>query len=374
MSLSKPRQLELLQQRAQGMKHALLSGDQPTGLQPSELFLVEEQNPVYMSLQPEMGRGFVVSVLAYWIGLPMLILWLLTGYQAITSGRDWEIAFFGPATLFVLIGIPILWAMLEPLQLPILLNRRTQEIYFEHNHELYHAPWDGIQALVYEFKTASHYTGSSTHACLEILMHRLNHPDDIIYANLGGVPIAKNVVQQASFWEYLRAYMNNGPWFDENGNPSESDTFVRSQLKYMQTRPSSHLPNLWQELKAKRGAGEAITSGERWELFFAILYYPCPWLQDQIYKVALKQSSKRWPSYVLERLQTDGPTTRLVDLESQWRLTGGGPERPTLKWYVKLWRALPSFDVMLKVFMGLCLALVVLSVLSLIVLTYMGII
>ena len=370
MSLSKPRQLELLQQRAQGMKHALLSGDQPTGLQPSELFLVEEQNSIYMSLQPEMDRGFATAWAAYWIGLPMLI---ITALAALIH-QDLVFFFESLALLLAILGIPVLWTMLESLQLPILLNRRTQEIYFEHNHELYHAPWDGIQALVYEFKTASHYTGSSTHACLEILMHRLNHPDDIIYANLGGVPIAKNVVQQASFWEYLRAYMNNGPWFDENGNPSESDAFVRSQLKYMQTRPSRHLPNLWQALKNKRSAGETISSGERWELFFAILYYPCPWLQDQIYKVALKQSSKRWPPYVLERLQADGPTTRLVDLEAQWQATGQGPERPTLKWYVKLWRALPSFDVMLNVFMGLCLALVVLSVLSLIILTYMGII
>src|SRR5690554_2659519 len=117
MSLSKPRQLELLQQRSQGMKHALLCGDQPTGLQPSELFLVEEQNSIYMSLQPEMGRGFVVSILAYWIGLPMLI---ITALAALIH-QDLVFFFESLALLLAILGIPVLWTMLEPLQLPILL-------------------------------------------------------------------------------------------------------------------------------------------------------------------------------------------------------------------------------------------------------------
>ncbi|MFL1551653.1 hypothetical protein ACI77I_21590 [Pseudomonas sp. D47] len=44
-----------------------------------------------------------------------------------------------------------------------------------------------------------------------------------------GELFGKSLAMQKGFWEYIRAYMNNGPYF-EHGNHSESEVFVKSQL------------------------------------------------------------------------------------------------------------------------------------------------
>jgi hypothetical protein len=48
-----------------------------------------------------------------------------------------------------------------------------------------------------------------------------------------------------------------------------------------------------------------------------IFFYPADWIQEFTYNVAKRRSRNRWPKIVTERLQPDGPTTRLIDLERE---------------------------------------------------------
>ncbi len=41
------------------------------------------------------------------------------------------------------------------------------------------------------------------------------------------------------------------------------------------------------------------------------------WLQEFTYNIAKRRSRNRWPQIVTERLQPNGPTTRLIDLERE---------------------------------------------------------
>src|SRR5471030_3428226 len=66
-------------------------------------------------------------------------------------------------------------------------------------------------------------------AALEIRVWRFEKPDTSLMVSLGP-PFGKSLEMQKGFWEYIRSYMNNGPYFDEHGNHSESDAFVQSQL------------------------------------------------------------------------------------------------------------------------------------------------
>jgi hypothetical protein len=52
-----------------------------------------------------------------------------------------------------MVMVPFFWEILRPMPLPILLNRRTRELYFEQEGELYHTSWDGIAAAAYTFGT-----------------------------------------------------------------------------------------------------------------------------------------------------------------------------------------------------------------------------
>jgi len=48
-----------------------------------------------------------------------------------------------------------------------------------------------------------------------------------------------------------------------------------------------------------------------------LFFYPMDWLQEFTYNIAKRRSRNRWPQIVSERLQSNGPTTRLIDLERE---------------------------------------------------------
>ena len=160
----------------------------------------------------------------------------------INHANDW------PSNVFY----PLLWETLRPLPLPILFNRRTREVYFDHDGELYHSPWDGIQALAGEFVMVGPHTGGMRNASLEILVRRLGEPDNALLVSLG-LPMSKTLQMQKGFWEWLRAYMNNGPWFDENGQRSESDAYVKSMLA-AHMKPTGFLAHTRQTIAEKKAA------------------------------------------------------------------------------------------------------------------------
>ncbi|MNE84860.1 hypothetical protein D3C80_1818010 [compost metagenome] len=67
--------------------------------------------------------------------------------------------------------------------------------------------------------------------------------------------------------------------------------------------------------KASAGGKNYLEWTDAFMLLCHMLFYPMHWLQEFTYNIAKRRSRNRWPRIVLERLQADGPTTRLIDLE-----------------------------------------------------------
>ncbi len=276
---------------------------------------VEEQTEYYLSLEhgESADRGMWTGALGGVGGIALLGLAL-----AVFLDGDFESAL--KILLFALpcFLIPFICEVLQPMPLPILLNRRTRELYFEQDGELYHTPWDGIAAAAYPFDTVGLYTGGMRHAALEVLLHRYGHPEEQVVINLGS-PISKSLEMQLGFWEYLRAYMDNGPWFDEHGRPSESPEFNQSLLEVRKTR--GHWTRLqWRDIKEQyvaHGALSYLNLSDVALLLGGMMFAPFNALQNFTYAVAKRRARSQWPALVRERLRADGPTSRLVDLEQQ---------------------------------------------------------
>ncbi|WP_404438477.1 hypothetical protein [Stutzerimonas chloritidismutans] len=292
----------------------ILSADQSTGQQPMTLGDIEEHTENYLALENGEGkyRGMLTGAFGFaglFFVFLSIVFWL--------DGRA-QSAIENLLLGFGLFLIPFLWEVLRPLPLPILFNRRTRELYFEQDGELYHSPWDGIAAAAYEFHMVGPYTGGMRNAALEVLVHRFNHPEEQMLLSLG-LPMGKSLDLQESFWEYLRSYMNNGPWFDEQGNNSASDAFAKSQLE-IRYRAGQGLPFAWQRLQEKRqaaGGKNYLDYSSAMMVFGAALMHPMGVIQEFTYNIAKRRARNRWPDVVMERLREDGPTTRLIDLEQE---------------------------------------------------------
>lgn len=293
--------------------YVALKSDLPTGQQPMNLFDIEEQTEHYLTLQVGEGkhRGMMTGILGGWGGGLFIFMGLLDIYYgSFLAGIG---TFFVGAALFV---FPFLWETLRPLPLPILFNRRTREVYCEQDGVLYHCPWDEIAAVAYEFRLVGPYTGAMRSAAMEALMHQYQRPERQVLVSLG-VPVGKDLDMQMCFWEYLRSYMNNGPWFDEHGNHSESDAFVKSQLA-IQFKLSEKLGQYWRDLKKRRkesGGRNYLQLTDVFLLYGGMLFYPVGVIGEFTYKVASRRSRANWPEVVRERLDPSGPTERLIDLE-----------------------------------------------------------
>jgi hypothetical protein len=297
----------------------VLEADKPTGQQPWELFITEEHTEYYLTIKAvgDSSRG-QLSGLGGWVFIGG------AGLGLFGLIRDGD-----PEALFLMLGmglpmflIPFLWEVLRPLPLPILFNRRTREVYLDHDGELFHTPWDGITAVAHEFEIPG-LTGNTRCASLEIRVAQFEQPEMALMASLGA-PFGKSLAMQKGFWEYLRAYMNNGPWFDEQGNHSESDAFVKSQLAIRPKISDGFKRALEQVKEEKKEAGGSnyLTSNHVISLVLLPILYPMDRIQELTYSLAKRRSRNRWPSVVTERLKAKGPTTRLVDLECE---TGSNP-------------------------------------------------
>ncbi|MCJ8170472.1 DUF6708 domain-containing protein [Atopomonas sediminilitoris] len=293
----------------------ILSADQSTGQQPMTLGDIEEHTENYLAVENGEGkyRGGLTGALAG-VGALLCAYLAVTDYLAGDIEGTIDSALFALALFF----IPFLWEVMRPLPLPILFNRRTRELYFEQDRELYHSPWDCIAAAAYEFHMVGPYTGGMRNAALEVLVHRFNHPEEQMLLSLG-LPIGKSLDLQESFWEYLRSYMNNGPWFDEQGNNSTSDAFAKSQLE-VRYRAGQVLPFTWQQLQEERraaGGKNYLDYSSAVMLVCATLLYPMGAIQEFTYNIAKRRARSRWPDVVTERLHEGGPITRLIDLEQE---------------------------------------------------------
>ncbi|QYX45630.1 hypothetical protein K3F43_13005 [Pseudomonas tussilaginis] len=291
----------------------ILEANKSTGEQPMELFIVDEHTEHYLALQAggDFDRGLLTGVLGGMGGCAMIGLGLIGALQG-----KFDITYMTFSIGIPLLLVPFLWEILRPLPLPILFNRRTREVYFDHNGELFHSPWDGISAVANEFQLVGPQIGAMQSASLEVRVRKFKQPDTALMISLGA-PFGKSMAMQKGFWEYIRAYMNNGPYFDEHGNHSESDAFVKSQLAVRPKMSDSFRRTCKQIKQAKQEAGgKNYLSGHHViKLLVEPILYPQDRIQELTYSIAKRRSRNRWPSLVTERLKANGPTTRLVDLE-----------------------------------------------------------
>jgi hypothetical protein len=295
--------------------HVLLSSGKPTGEKPCEMFDTEEQAEHYLTLKTS-DEQLYGGLTGAAVGVGGLAILAMGGICILD--RDWEGLLNVVIAGVPLAIIPFLWEIRKPLPLPILFNRRTREVYFDVEGELYHSPWDSIAGIAYQKDMYGPYTGKMRGAALEILVHRLGVPEQQLMLSLGA-PMGKTIEMQLGFWEWLRAYMNNGPWFDEDGNHSESDAFVKSQLA-IRAHPRGRLKRTFQRIAEQyhaNGGKNFLGGPETFALVGDFVMHPMTVIQDLMYKFAKRRSRNRWPDLVLERLRPDGPSTRLVDLERE---------------------------------------------------------
>ncbi|MGE8498597.1 MAG: hypothetical protein ACN6O6_13900 [Pseudomonas sp.] len=293
----------------------LLRANEPTGEKPSEMFVTDEHTEHYLTLKTggDTHRGILTGAMGGIGGLTTL---LMSSFLILSGNTDgiWT-GLILAAALFI---IPFMWEAHRPLPLPILFNRRTREVYFDHNGKLYHTPWNDIQALAGEFVMVGPHTGGMRNASLEILVRRLGEPDNALLVSLG-LPMGKTLQMQKGLWEWLRAYMDNGPWFDENGQRSDSDAYVKKTLS-AHINPTGFLAYRRQKIAEKKAVNEGKNYLEWTDTVLYLghlLFYPMNRLQELTYNVAKRRSRNRWPQIVTERLQPNGPTTRLIDLERE---------------------------------------------------------
>ncbi|NWD68299.1 hypothetical protein HX870_11905 [Pseudomonas gingeri] len=293
----------------------ILKADEPTDQSPMELFITDEHTEHYLSFKggDESARGEITGMIFLMCTIPSVAVIALSIFSENFDNIIFPLLIGG-----AILPISFIWECRAKFPLPIIFNRRTREIYFDHDGKLFHTPWDNIEAITYDFTVIGPYVGTLKNAALEILVRRLGEPDNVLMVPLGA-PMGKDLNMQKGFWEYIRAYMNNGPWFDEHGNHSESEKFIREQLSN-DTRPSSLLTHqIKSTLKSKPSNGKKNNIGST-NLILLIGYFflhPTHLIQDFVYDTAKRRARNRWPEIVLERLRPDGPTTRLIDLERE---------------------------------------------------------
>jgi len=295
----------------------ILEAGKPTGEQPVALFIIDEHREDYLTLQdagdPDRGRlaGFFG-----WLAIAMICLELLLMLYGISESVLIELGI--TILLFLMI---FLWEVRRPLPLPIVFNRRTREVYIDHDGVLFHASWEGLCAEVDEFQLVGTHLSGMQNASLEIRVWKFEQPDKVLMVSLGA-PFGKTLRMQKGFWEYLRAYMNNGPWFDEQGHHSESDTFVKSQLSMRPKISNSFMPTRMPIKQVEKEAGDEnyISGSDAMKIILKPIFYPMDRIQKLVYSLAKHRSHNLWPRVVIERLKAGGPTTRLADLEREKRL------------------------------------------------------
>ncbi|WP_256590361.1 hypothetical protein [Pseudomonas sp. DP16D-R1] len=304
--MNRPEQL-----RNSASSTVILEAGKPTGEQPMELFITDEHTEHYLALQSggDSYRGLWTGILGGMAGCGSLGLTLMLAMQGI-----FDYIMLVLALSFFL--VPFLWETLCPLRLPILFNRRTREVYFDHDGELFHTPWDGISAVANEFQLVGTHIGGMQNASLEIRVWKFEEPQTALMVSLGA-PFGKSLEMQKGFWEYIRSYMNNGPYFDEQGNHSESDAFVKSQLD-VKPNMSGWFKDTLDGIKKTRDENARKNYLGGTDVVMAVctfLLYPCFRIQEFTYSVAKRRSRNLWPKLVTDRLKANGCTTRLVDLE-----------------------------------------------------------
>ena len=294
-------------QAAQYKVSMILSPSRQCDVAPMMPIEAQDQNELFLTLKnnDEMTKGIWTGTLGS-VGSPTL---LFLAFDCVQSGNN-----VLALQLFVLsiaiLAVPFFWETSSSLSPPTLFNRRTREVYFQQAGRLYHTPWDDIGAVAYEYKMVHQNIGAMTNSPLEILMQRFGKPGDHIFVALG-LPMGKTLELQQHVWAYLQAYMDRGPWLDEQGDTTSSPEYAKQQIKLNQHNRRDDIKLSWRSFKETRSAGHLF------QVYFYIILYPASALWDFTRDIAIKRSHHTWPDEVLERLKPDGPTSRLIDIENE---------------------------------------------------------
>ncbi|WP_225602033.1 hypothetical protein [Pseudomonas sp. PDM17] len=177
-------------------------------------------------------------------------------------------------------------------------------------------PKPSPQAVACQFMTVRPHSGGMSNATLETVVRRFGDAEQALFISLSP-PMGKNLEMQCGFWAWLQAYMNNGPWFDEDGQRSESDAYVKQTVEIGKFRFSDNVARYWRIIRGREsnGISEKPRVTDFVMLGFSLIFFPMFKLQDFTYAIAKRHSRGQWPQLVKERLHPDGPITRLVDLE-----------------------------------------------------------
>ncbi|MDQ7729778.1 DUF6708 domain-containing protein [Halomonas sp. SpR8] len=288
-----------------------LSPKRRAAKQPMQLGEVQDQTEHYLDLSSgaEEGKGIFTGV---W-GMGAF-------YGALLMSpiifQDLAGAIYVFTATAIMVGITLAVFLLEvfwPASSPIRFNRRTREIYFQDKDKLYHTPWDDAVAWMQESRSVTQYTGAMTETPLQLLLQRYGYPDEVIALQLN-LPMGRTAELQGMLWEYLRSYMDNGPWFDEQGNPQTTSNREQALEGYRrrQKKATLNLEGYRQSVK------DGVTPKSRAAILILGLafFYPCLFIRDITAKYARQRAAKhQWHSLVKERCRADGPTTRLYELE-----------------------------------------------------------
>src|SRR5690606_3988786 len=119
---------------------------------PQTLDEIDQENEIFLDFKTAkeeqyggwFSTGMLVMILTFGIGLLGII---FNHHLPLIEKLKSSAAVFG--IIFLVIGLPSIIEILKPLPAPWRFNRRTREVYaLDESGQLYHAPWDDLQAYL----------------------------------------------------------------------------------------------------------------------------------------------------------------------------------------------------------------------------------
>src|SRR5690554_1803208 len=278
---------------------------------PQTLDEIDQENEIFLDFktveEEQYGGWFSTGMLG-----PILVLIVTPFFMIFNQHLDIieklqaSAATFG--IMLLIMGLPGTMEILKPLPAPWRFNRRTREVYaLDESGQLYHAPWDNIQAYLSTGTVFIPKGGSMSAAVLEVQLHRFGDPHYKLNISLG-LTLGGQRYDKLRLWEYLCTYMNQGPGFEtlEMAIAAGKPIFEPDSGLYNVLSPEER-----QKAREEFNRSFIVRLFALWEKYSLILN-----LQRWAYRRALRRPRKHaWPEVVLERCRPDGPTTRLVDIE-----------------------------------------------------------
>jgi len=281
---------------------------------PQTLDEIDQENEIFLDFKTAkeeqyggwFSTGMLGIALATLLGLSILI------FNQQANLIDKLIGAGGLISLaFLVMGIPGIIEILKPLPTPWRFNRRTREVYaLDESGQLYHAPWDDIQAYLSTGTVFLPKSGPMNAAVLEVQLHRFGDPHHKLNIALG-MTLGGQRYQKLRLWEYLCTYMDQGPGFETLEMASAAGKRIVEPDSELY---NPHAPVLSPE--EEKATQEILNSPVVRFLLWWDKHDFMTRLEQWAYRRALRRPRKHaWPEVVLERCRPDGPTTRLVDIE-----------------------------------------------------------